>query len=80
MRRLQKSAATTWSRGSQPSYLDNDLDHVYASTNFSFTNFGAINGEDIDVKVRGWVNLDNTEEKDEGFNEIQITPCFFSGY
>lgn len=56
MRRLSKTYEVTWTGGSQSDLPDSNLDHVYASTNLSFSKYPDEHGVLKDVDVRGWVN------------------------
>jgi hypothetical protein len=59
MRRLDKTAPATWYNGSQSSLPPSDLDHIVASDNLAFRNFGG-----SPVSVRGWVDEGTDARKD----------------
>lgn len=65
MRRLTKTAGATWSGGSDSKIPDSDLDHVYAGKNLSFRQFSKNNGPQCDVDVRGWVDLETANLRDQ---------------
>jgi endonuclease/exonuclease/phosphatase family metal-dependent hydrolase len=69
MRRLSKSKEVTWSGGSDSSYPNSNLDHVYASTNLSFTNFETNDDQAIEVDVRGWVDKEDQQARDKWLEE-----------
>ncbi len=72
MRRLSKNAPNTWSNGSGSSYPPSNLDHVVASENLAFRQFG---GADIDV--RGWPVLATTAQQDKWIQDFSDHACLY---
>ena len=65
MQRLVKTHDTTWSNGSGSSIPDSNLDHVYASEHLTFREFDRADGTKAQVSVRGWVDEQTVNGKDQ---------------
>ena len=65
MRRLDKTHPLSWSNGSNSRYKPSSLDHVYASDNLKFKQFGGTNAEPQLVKVKGWVEEPTVAKQDK---------------
>jgi exonuclease III len=65
MRRLDKTHPFSWSNGSNSRYKPSSLDHVYASDNLKFKQFGGTNAEPQLVKVKGWVEEPTVAKEDK---------------
>lgn len=71
MRRLPKTHDATWSNGSGSSIPDSNLDHVFATRNLAFKTFARADGSQAEVKVTGWVDVqDEPAKKDKWISEF----------
>ncbi|MBC8147698.1 MAG: endonuclease/exonuclease/phosphatase family protein [Bacteroidetes bacterium] len=72
MKQLVKDYPFTFSNGSQSSYPQSDLDHVFASKHLEFKTFPLnyeINLINADVQVIGWPQAETLDEQDKWINE-----------